>query len=75
MRSLSFWSRLRAGSDYFSETSSWQFEVTRSRIPTTPSLTTPGVRLTFTFAEDLPFKYWEDHADRHIKILEVHPAD
>jgi len=20
-------------------------------------------------------KYWEDHADRHIKILEVHPAD
>ena len=20
-------------------------------------------------------KYWEDHADRHIKIPEVHPAD
>jgi hypothetical protein len=20
-------------------------------------------------------KYWEDHADRHIKILEIHPAD
>jgi len=20
-------------------------------------------------------KYWEDHADRHIKILAVHPAD
>ncbi len=20
-------------------------------------------------------KYWEDHADRHLKILEVHPAD
>ena len=34
-----------------------------------------GRPVDINICEKFAVKYWEDHADRHIKILEVHLAD
>ena len=34
-----------------------------------------GRRVDIHICGRFAIKYWEDQADRHIKILEVHPAD
>ena len=34
-----------------------------------------GRRVDIHICGKYAIKFWEDHADRHVKILDVHPAD